>query len=308
MALLIVDTRERNVLRHTAEFEQINHEVKQITVGDYVVRYGDLTLAVIERKSLEDYAASIKDGRSENKNKLIDLRNQTGCTVVYLIEGPSSPKPDALYGGIPYKHIESSIFHLCIRDKFVILYSESTLDTAKKLVRFVNSMNTLAKKEGWVVGGGDPSQPIDTQLQSTSSSLLTQPRPQSTVDNVRAMWAKFPGIATESADDYMVFSLNDVFCSTVDLSTHKLSTGRKVSKKVIANVASPSLKIQINVLSCVPGISKVVAESLLSTMTLGDFLKLDDSVMSILQPSKKCLGLPLCGRIREHFGYIKGTL
>ena len=64
---LIIDTRERNVTRHAKELEEINFEIKQITTADYVVLspLGNI-VALLERKSLDDFAASLKDGRHDN--------------------------------------------------------------------------------------------------------------------------------------------------------------------------------------------------------------------------------------------------
>src|ERR1700742_3181583 len=145
---LIIDARERHVTRHDKEFEHITYEIKQITVGDYIVLSpGGNIVAAIERKSLEDYSASLKDGRASNINKLLDLRSKCKCRILYIIEGPEFPDPNALYGNIPYRYIESSIFHLAIRDGVGILRSKDSLDTAKMLARFMCSMDTLCKRK-----------------------------------------------------------------------------------------------------------------------------------------------------------------
>jgi hypothetical protein len=138
---LIADTRERNVLRHTTELPPLR--VLQMTVGDYAIMQGGAVVAIIERKSLEDYAASLKDGRCSNINKLIKLRETTNCRIIYIIEGREFPAPESCWGNIPYKHIESSIFHLVMRDNVCILRSKDSLDTAKLLYRLMASMRTL---------------------------------------------------------------------------------------------------------------------------------------------------------------------
>ena len=188
MIKLIADTRERNVLRHNNVFAGHSLEVKQISVGDYVIKAEGTEprfLAVIERKSLEDFAASLKDGRHDNKNKLIDLREKTGCRIIYIIEGPPSPLPTDCFGNIPYRHIESSIFHLIIRDGICVINSVDTLDTARKLVRFCDSMETLLKKtpdviESPAVKTPDviPAKPVTTSRDALDDHLRKLARDQ----------------------------------------------------------------------------------------------------------------------------------
>ena len=126
---LDVDNREGLVLAHTAELSCIRYEKKQLTVGDYIVRADDTILAVIERKSLTDLGASIKDGRMDNTNKLLALRARTACRVIYIIECPKGgvPTDDAKkFSNIPFGHIRSAIYHLMMRDNVMILWTVGT--------------------------------------------------------------------------------------------------------------------------------------------------------------------------------------
>jgi ERCC4-type nuclease len=141
---LICDDRERSVTVHSVEFADINYTIKHITTGDYAVVGPDgALLAIIERKSLDDYGASIKDSRHANKEKLAAISAKTGCRIIYIIEGPLSPKMHDQFSRIPYKHIESSIHHLIIRDNICVLRTKDTLDTAQTLARFVRNCDTL---------------------------------------------------------------------------------------------------------------------------------------------------------------------
>ena len=71
---LFIDDRERAVFNHLeAELKDIFYEVKRLEIGDYALVdiECDKVLAVFERKTLEDYAASLKDGRHQNKISLL---------------------------------------------------------------------------------------------------------------------------------------------------------------------------------------------------------------------------------------------
>ena len=144
---LIIDDRERSIFPYLeTELYNINYVVKRINVGDYsIINSDNKILACFERKSLEDFSASIKDGRYSNKEGMIELRNKTGCRLFYIVEGDAYPKPNKTYGNIPYKYIESAIFHLMMRDGFYIIETNNILHTAQKLSRMVESIERLDK-------------------------------------------------------------------------------------------------------------------------------------------------------------------
>jgi ERCC4-type nuclease len=138
--ILVADTRERAVLKH--EFEDITVAVRQITVGDYALVHNDKILAIFERKTHEDFIASIRDGRMENRRKLKELRETTDCVVIFIIEG----KPFSKFKKnewTKYKPMVSSIYHMMMRDNFQFMYTSDTQDTANTLSRFVKSMHSL---------------------------------------------------------------------------------------------------------------------------------------------------------------------
>lgn len=317
---LIADARERNVLRHERELESVNLVVKQITTADYVVLSpGGNVLAAIERKSLEDFAASLKDGRCGNVRKLIELRAATGCRVVYLIEGPEFPSPNDRYGNIPYRHIESSIFHLTVRDNVVILRSRDTLDTAKLLTRFTASMDTLCRDDDIeaIFAGRADDNPAVTPVTLTDTpviDLLTAKHDKSDHEIVRSMWATFPCISAETADEYMKdWSLADIVRGRVkpaQLSGFRLASGRAISKKVVeglllgAKSTKDARSLQVRLLSSVPGISRQSAVSALSVAGLPPLLSWDVGSLSMLPLGpKRTLGKTLAARILQLFDY-----
>ena len=66
---LIVDDRERAIITY---LERLTHfKVERITVGDYAFVYKGKVILIVERKTLADLAASIKDGRMLNNLKLL---------------------------------------------------------------------------------------------------------------------------------------------------------------------------------------------------------------------------------------------
>lgn len=322
---LIIDTRERNVTRHSHELSAIPHEIKQITTADYVVCHEDMILIAIERKSLEDFAASIKDGRSDNKKKLLSLREKTGCTIVYIVEGDAFPRPNDCYGNIPYKFIESHIFHLMVRDNITVLRTQDTLGTASTLVRLVQSMNTLAPKldywercELWRTPSNNAQNTSDPESNNGTNNNnepldimaeLTKKHVRSDHEIARELWSCFPGIATETADEYASrWSIADIVCERIpraDIANFKMASGRKISKKVVNSLTGINNPIEVRLLSCIEGISVATAKELMSERSLKSLLSYGVAGISMCKvgKSKKSIGDERAQRIIRLFNY-----
>jgi hypothetical protein len=144
---IIIDDRESAVIPFINIQKKANpgitSEVKRINIGDYALCHGSNIKAIIERKTWRDLAASIRDGRKKNVNKLIKLRSQTNCKIIYLIEGNATPTVNRSYGRIPYKVLISHLNHLIFRDDIHIIYSKDQEYTAYKLFELCNNYLTL---------------------------------------------------------------------------------------------------------------------------------------------------------------------
>ena len=139
---LVADTRETSVHSFIDEnFKDYEYKIKQINVGDFLICVGEVVLACIERKSLVDFAASLKDGRYANRHKMIELRKQTGCQLYWFVEGPAFPGPNRKFARIPYANILGAMTKLMIRDNIHIVQTENAMHTAKRLYDFVRIFN-----------------------------------------------------------------------------------------------------------------------------------------------------------------------
>jgi ERCC4-type nuclease len=317
--VLICDTRERHVTRHEHELRNTTCEIKQITTGDYVILTptGNI-LAVIERKSLEDFGASIKDGRHQNKSKLNELRSQTGCRIIYIIEGPEFPGPDQYFANVPYRYIESSIFHLMIRDGVSVLRTRDSLHTARTLANFTASMDSLIRKLGEVETMHAPEpMPInalaDPQAQPVPREavveMLTRKHDKTDHEIARELWSCFPGISVESADDYMrKYSIGDIVSGRIprdEIVNFKMASGRAISKKVVTSLTGISKLIEVRLLSSIPTISHAMAVEITNASSLRQILTYSVGAISIIKvgKSKRNLGEPRAEKILRYLNY-----
>ena len=80
---LVIDNRE-NIKNDFDNNESVRFD--NLTVGDYLIKYKDKDVLVIERKTINDYCASIKDGRHREQKKRL-LTKYTKNQIIYLVEG-----------------------------------------------------------------------------------------------------------------------------------------------------------------------------------------------------------------------------
>ena len=347
MSELIIDTRERAITRHANELKNINHRVIQITTADFAICKDKKIVIAIERKTLEDFAASLKDGRSDNKSKLIELREKTNCKLIYIIEGPAFPAENAYFGNIPYKYIESACFHLMIRDNISIIKTSDTLDTVKTLKRLMDSYDRLVEKTKTPGAGATAVTTASTPTAGASTTAPTLPAPTATAHTAtahtatahtataptdttydiktlltavhvksdheicRQMWSVFGGISVESADDYnyKYAILDVVYCiPRAEILAHRMKSGRKISKKAIASLTAINSITEYKLLSAVPGVSVASAKEIVSERSLSQFLSYSIEGMSMCRVGKKCLGKERAARIKRLFEYKFGDV
>ena len=85
----IIDNRERKVIDCISK-KNIEYKLTNLNIGDYIFAYNpkeDNPKVIIERKTVDDLASSIKDGRyKEQKVRLLNEQNN-GHQIIYIIEG-----------------------------------------------------------------------------------------------------------------------------------------------------------------------------------------------------------------------------
>jgi hypothetical protein len=158
---LIIDDREGKVsvyIKELASSYGIKYKIQRIQIGDYAISDSEGNLVVcIERKTYEDFAASFKDGRYNNREKLRKL----SCRIAFCIEGKLCFDSNKKYGHIPYRCIESAIDHMMIRDNFSFFFTLDQLGTAKRLMSMTQSLNNMKEKPYSVETADCLDKPVD---------------------------------------------------------------------------------------------------------------------------------------------------
>ena len=86
--LCVIDSRERDLIPIIQDKkENIEISIKQLDLGDIIIRSGDEDRIIIERKTLADLVSSIKDGRYKEQMARLNAYDIPNHNVYYLIEG-----------------------------------------------------------------------------------------------------------------------------------------------------------------------------------------------------------------------------
>ena len=92
--IIKIDTREQelltkcqNTIESSPKFKDIKLVSQTLPLGDIIINDGINDCIIIERKTLSDLAASIKDGRYEEQSYRLNGLNHHNHNIIYLIEG-----------------------------------------------------------------------------------------------------------------------------------------------------------------------------------------------------------------------------
>lgn len=318
---LLIDDRESNVFQYLPhELALVNYEIKRLNIGDYaIVDNNDKLFVVFERKTLVDYASSIKDGRHLNKEKLIEARKQTGCRIVYIVEGDAFPSNNKRYAKMSYKTIKHSINRLIVRDNFCVHRTLHALMTIQYLADFVDSMycidDILAYEPADLLG--DPiddsnrndnncndsdlndSRMTNNQNESNNHTgsvnerigsysamdVLNQKFEMSDLDKLRKMWSSFKYLGSNNVDHfinkYTIYDIVSGRVSSDEIKGLKMPNGRKISTRLVTSLTTINKSTEVKILSNVNRISKNIAEKLLKGIKLKDLLKYSKEALSM---------------------------
>lgn len=136
----LIDSREKKIIENFAQYEYDNVLVETLDLADIECRIDGNTVLLIERKTLDDLAASIKDGRyREQKMRL----KASGINTFYLLEGIiRGTQNGSKINRLPTKTVISSILNMCIRDHIKMISTPSFHHTLVFLHQLYHKLKT----------------------------------------------------------------------------------------------------------------------------------------------------------------------
>ena len=283
--IIKVDTRERDLLQQINQlivnvpiFKSCIIKSETLPIGDIIIADDKEDKLVIERKSVSDLLASIKDGRYEEQSYRLNGLNHHNHNIIYLIEGDVNRvnrfKPDNASEKLT---LYSAMFSLNYHKGFSVFRSFSLEETALIICNMAYKLekgiatdkksfykNTIAipimqpiKEENTVLETVVTENIVVTEIQESEKdyvSVIKKIKKENiTPDNIgEIMLCQIPGISSVTALAIMekynnlpnlikeIENNND--CLKDITSTNAKGQIRKINKTSIANIVKFLLK------------------------------------------------------------------
>ena len=239
---IIIDVRERSVLEKMTEFCELNIKSESLNLGDIMIKYNGVPKVLIERKTLTDLIASIKDGRYIEQS--LRLQNNGLCHnhhIIYLIEGN-------IYS-LQYsaqQMVYSSIFSLNLMKGYSIMRTQSVEETCQYIYSLTNKMQKVFINNSDLFYNLDISNNAVSSEKDYCNVVKTVKKENVTVENIgEIMLMQIPGISAilakailckfSSFPDFMQKINEDASCLD-GLSYESKGKTRKISKSCIESI------------------------------------------------------------------------
>ena len=125
MISLIIDHREQLLKQYFQQLPEVSFE--NLDLGDIQFKYQDQIIFIIERKTLQDLADSIKSGRYREQRVRLLQTISPSSRILYLIEG-ILPNQESIHR-IPYTTYLGSYINLLIRDNLKLIQTRDSQET-----------------------------------------------------------------------------------------------------------------------------------------------------------------------------------
>jgi len=155
--LIKIDTRERELIKKCEDllvaipaFKDLKIEVHQLPLGDIIICDNEngnpIDNILVERKTLSDLAASIKDGRYEEQSYRLNGLPLHNHNIVYLIEGDLG-KFNSFKERIDKQTIYSAMFSINYFKGFSIMRTNTIDETAFMICNMAYKMGKETGKK-----------------------------------------------------------------------------------------------------------------------------------------------------------------
>lgn len=151
---IIIDYRENNLFNlckshiEKNNIKNIELTMENLPLGDIIISNEETELVIIERKSLNDLASSIKDGRYQEQSFRLNNYNIHNHNIIYLIEGDWSDYNKSKFNQKMNQHtLMSSIISINYYKGFSLYRTQNISETALYIVYFADKLERENKKK-----------------------------------------------------------------------------------------------------------------------------------------------------------------
>ena len=255
-----IDYREKELIEHIEKiiekektFFDLSMETTNLPIGDIEVEGKDKEHSVIiERKTIRDLSASIKDGRYKEQSMRLSSSNYHNHNIVYLLEGSITSPIGFKNTLVDTQSLYGSIISLSLLKGFSIYRSGSIIDTANYICNLARKMNKTSVSMYYknISTEKDLENTIETPDSPPpkyEEAIKIQKKDNVTRENIgHIMLCQIPGVSNTTASAIMkeygniselVHRINADECELQKL-TYTSSNGksRKISKSVCEKI------------------------------------------------------------------------
>ena len=268
--LIKIDTREQdlltkcqNTITAVPKFADIKLISQTLPLGDIIINDGTNDTIIIERKTLTDLAASIKDGRYEEQSYRLNGLNHHNHNIVYLIEGDIN-RFNTFKERIDKQTLYSAMFSINYFKGFSIMRSNNLEETAMIVCNMAYKLvgGLKAGKTGFYnnnltntipndISLGDQNNNADDTKEPTEkdycSVIKKVKKDNITTENIgEIMLCQIPGVSSASAlailaqfktlPNLIKCIQEDETCLSNVCTTDSNGKSRKISKTAISTI------------------------------------------------------------------------
>jgi ERCC4-type nuclease len=256
--IIKIDSREQELFKKCEttiqtiqKFKDIKLISENLPLGDIIINDGTNDCIIVERKTLNDLAASIRDGRYEEQSFRLNGINHPNHNIIYLIEGDIN-RFNSFKDRIDKQTLYSAIFSINYFKGFSIMRSNSIDETAMICCNMVYKLigGLKSGKIGYYLNKNHDELPSKTEEKEEKDYCTVVKKVKKdniTTENIgEIMLCQIPGISSASA--LAIFkefkTLHNLIkclkenesCLNSISTTDAAGKSRKISKTAIANI------------------------------------------------------------------------
>jgi ERCC4-type nuclease len=261
-----------------------------LPLGDYIVFWYTVPKILIERKTWDDLAGSIKTGHlDEQLGRMQRVREETGCTLVVLVEGRRRES----HCHIESKNLQAKLDHIMFAGQANIVYTDSTEETVKRIYEMIDNLQV-------------PNEPPQF---AEANKVLTATKDHGPAQTLLDCFMAVPQLSLSTArilidQHWNLWDLYEAEESTLAEITYPSGAkmGAARAKKIAK--AMGERKTWVKILEQIQGVTKKTAELLFAAEA--DHNKwTENSIADVAKTEKSRVGPAVASRIVTALSYRK---
>lgn len=217
-------------------------EKKSLQIGDYLIWYNSELKIIIERKTYNDLAASLKSNHlDEQLNRMQDVKTEHNCIIILLIEGEIHKS----HGHIDSKCLLAKLDHIMLKNLANIIYTKNIEHTITRIYELVDRLEVN-----------------EIPQFNEKNKILSFPKDHSDKQTKFECFCSIPQISTTTANVIKDWTLLELY----DANKEKLSSITYSSGNILGDVKARKIEIAmkqkkcwIDILEKIQGITKKTA-------------------------------------------------